>query len=314
MKLHTQITLNAAETQFGYEDSVLLLGSCFAENIGEQLMYHKFQTTVNPFGILFHPLAIERVLQDAHTDKTYDESSVFEIDGIWKSFIAHSRLNALTQGATLDKLRSAQQVLKKSIQDASHIFITLGTAWVYQDIASGMPVANCHKVPQKAFVKGLMPVEQIAASLQRQRDIISQMNPKAQVIFTVSPVRHLKDGMIENSRSKAHLIAAVHSLVNGNDTLYFPAYELMIDELRDYRFYASDMLHPSEQAIQYIWQRFVEVFAFAKAQSTLKEIAVIQAGLSHRPFNGGSKEHQSFLQKLRASIEAVQKKYPHIQF
>ena len=314
MKLHTKIPLNAAKTQFGYEHSVLLLGSCFAENIGEQLQYHKFQTTVNPFGILFHPLAIERVLQDAHKDTVYYEASVFELDGVWKSFLAHSRLNALTQGATLDKLRSAQEALKKSIQEASHIFITLGTAWVYQDIASGMPVANCHKVPQKAFVKGLMPVDQIVASLQRQRAIIAQMNSKAQVIFTVSPVRHLKDGMIENSRSKAHLITAVHAVVNEADTHYFPAYELMMDELRDYRFYASDMLHPSEQAIQYIWQRFVEVYAFAKAQSTLKEIAVIQAGLNHRPFNAGSKEHQTFLQKLRDSITSIQNKHPYIQF
>lgn len=314
MKLHTQIPFLPSKAQFGYEDKLLMLGSCFAENMGEQLEHHKFQVEVNPFGILFHPLAIERVLHDAHVGTIYDETSVFELDGVWKSFLAHSRLNTVSQGAILDKLRTAQKQLKEAVEEASHVFITVGTAWVYQDIASGMPVANCHKVPQKAFVKGLMPVDQIVASLERQRAIISQMNPKAQVVFTVSPVRHLKDGMIENSRSKAHLISGVHALMNDTNTHYFPAYELMMDELRDYRFYASDMLHPSKQAIQYIWQRFVEVYAFAKAESTLKEIAVIQAGLQHRPFNASGKEHQSFLQKIRKRIAAIQTEYPHIHF
>ncbi|MFT5751942.1 MAG: hypothetical protein ACI86L_001451 [Dokdonia sp.] len=314
MKLHTQIPFLPSKTQFGYEDKLLMLGSCFAENMGEQLEHHKFQVEVNPFGILFHPLAIERVLHDAHVGAIYDKNSVFELDGVWKSFLAHSRLNTVSQGAILDKLRMAQKQLRQAVEDASHIFITLGTAWVYQDIASGTPVANCHKAPQKAFVKGLMPVEQIVASLERQRALIAEMNPKAQVVFTVSPVRHLKDGMVENNRSKAHLISGVHALVNGTDTHYFPAYELMMDELRDYRFYASDMLHPSGQAIQYIWQRFVEVYAFAKAESTLKEITVIQAGLQHRPFNGSGKEHQTFLQKIHKRISAIQARYPHIEF
>lgn len=314
MNLQTNFQIAPAAKTFGYEDKLLMLGSCFAENIGAQLDHHKFQVDINPFGILFHPLAIERVLQDAHAGTFYDETTVFELGGIWKSFVAHSRLNALTQGAVLDKLQGAQKQLKRAVLDASHIFITLGTAWVYQDIASGMPVANCHKVPQKAFVKGLMPVEEIIASLKRQRDIIARMNPKAQVVFTVSPVRHLKDGVIENSRSKAHLISGVHALVNNTDTHYFPAYELMIDELRDYRFYASDMLHPSEQAITYIWQRFVEIYAFAKAQSTIKEIAVIQAGLEHRPFHPNGKEHQAFLRQLRKRISSIEATYPHISF
>lgn len=314
MNLQTKLSIAPAAQSFGYEDKLLMLGSCFSEHIGAQLQYHKFQVEVNPFGILFHPLAIERVLHDAQEGKVYDETSVFELDGVWKSFLAHSRLNALTKGAVLDKLRAAQLHLRTSIEEASHIFITLGTAWVYQEIASGMPVANCHKVPQKTFVKGLMPVAQIVASLQRQQVIISQMNPKAHVVFTVSPVRHLKDGMIENSRSKAHLISGVHAVVNGASTHYFPAYELMMDELRDYRFYASDMLHPSEQAIRYIWERFVEVYAFAKAQSTLKEIALVQAGLQHRPFNSSGQGHQVFLQKIRERISAIEKEFPHIQF
>lgn len=322
MKLQTNIPLQPASKQFGYEDNVLLLGSCFAENIGEKLLYHKFQTVVNPYGILFHPLAIERVLHDVHNNTGIGEEAIFELDGIWKSFIAHSQLNSSSRGALVDKLTKAKEQLTKAITKASHVFITLGTAWVYQHKETNIAVANCHKVPQKAFVKGLLPVEEIAGSLKRQCAIIKKINPKAQVVFTVSPVRHLKDGFVENTRSKAHLISAVHTVVDANHAQYFPAYELMMDELRDYRFYATDMLHPSEQAIEYIWEKFLEVYAgvyaepsrSTKAKTTLKEVLAIQQGLSHRPFNVDSKQHQQFLGKLEKRIAALREKFPHIEF
>ncbi|GGG19207.1 hypothetical protein GCM10011344_19760 [Dokdonia pacifica] len=314
MKLQTNIPLEPASKQFGYEDQVLLLGSCFAENIGNSLLYHKFQSVVNPHGILFHPLAIERVLQDVYNDSENVEDTVFEIDGIWKSFIAHSRLNSGSKGAMVDKLKEAQEQLTKAIAKASHVFITLGTAWIYQHNETGIAVANCHKVPQKQFVKGLLPIEETTASLKRQCAIIQKINPKASIVFTVSPVRHLKDGFVENMRSKAHLISAVHQACEIKGVQYFPAYELMMDELRDYRFYATDMLHPSQQAIDYIWERFLEVYAFAKAKTTLKEVQSIQQGLSHRPFNANSEQHQEFLRKLKVRIANLQQEYSHIKF
>lgn len=314
MKLQTKIPLEAFEYPFGYENKVLLLGSCFAENIGDKLAYHKFQSTVNPYGILFHPLAIERVLQDAYNDEVYGEETIFELEGVWKSFVAHSRLNSHTKGAMIDKLKETQSQLKRSIQEASHIFITLGTAWAYQHKETGIAVANCHKVPQKEFLKGLIPVTEIVASLKRQCTIIKHLNPKAQITFTVSPVRHLKDGFVENTRSKAHLIAAVHEVCDAKEAHYFPAYELMMDELRDYRFYATDMLHPSQQAIDYIWEKFMGVYAFAKAKKILKEVQIIQQGLAHRPFNPESKQHRQFLGKLENRIISLKKEYPHMKF
>lgn len=330
MKLQTNIPLRPIETSFGYENKMLLLGSCFAENIGEKLAYHKFQTTVNPYGILFHPLAIERVLQDAYNEESHGEETIFELEGVWKSFIAHSRLNSHSKGAMIDKMNKAQRQLKKALQEASHICITLGTAWVYQHKETGIAVANCHKVAQKQFVKGLLPIQEIVASLTRQCTVIKHLNPKAHITFTVSPVRHLKDGFVENTRSKAHLIAAVHEVCNTQGTHYFPAYELMMDELRDYRFYATDMLHPSQQAVDYIWGKFLEVYAGVytdghtepieapsqskKAKATLKEVQAIQQGLSHRPFNASSDQHQEFLRKLRTRIATLQKEYPHITF
>ena len=314
MKLQTTIPLEPASKQFGYEDKLLLLGSCFAENIGTKLKYGKLQATVNPYGILFHPLAIERVLQDVYNNTGIGEETVFELEGVWKSFIAHSRLNSSSKGGLIDKLKEAQEILKKAIVQASHVCITLGTAWVYQHKASGIAVANCHKVPQKEFVKGLLPIEEIVASLKRQCTIIQQLNPKAHIVFTISPVRHLKDGFVENTQSKAHLISAVHQVVDAQKIHYFPAYELMMDELRDYRFYTSDMLHPNEQAIQYIWEKFIEVYAFAKAKTTLKEVEAIQCGLEHRPFNPETDAHQKFLQNLRTRIATLQQAYPQIQF
>ncbi|MEP0263552.1 GSCFA domain-containing protein [Dokdonia sp.] len=314
MKLQTNIPLQPFQHPLGYENKMLLLGSCFAENIGDKLAYHKFQSIVNPYGILFHPLAIERVLQDAYNDENYGEETIFELDGVWKSFIAHSRLNSSTKGAIIDKLKEVQSQLKTALQEASHIFITLGTAWVYQHKDTGIAVANCHKVPQKQFVKGLLPIEEIVASLKRQCTIIQNLNPQAQITFTVSPVRHSKDGFVENTRSKAHLISAVHEVCNKENIHYFPAYELMMDELRDYRFYATDMLHPSQQAIDYIWEKFMEVYAFAKAKKTLKEVQIIQQGLTHRPFNPESKQHRQFIGKLENRMASLKKEYPHITF
>lgn len=314
MKLQTIIPLQPVSKQFGYENKVLLLGSCFAENIGDKLAYHKFQSTVNPYGILFHPLAIERILQDAYNDEVYGEETIFELDGVWKSFVAHSRLNSHTKGAMIDKLKETQSQLKRSIQEASHVFITLGTAWAYQHKETGIAVANCHKVPQKEFLKGLIPVAEIVASLKRQCTIIKHLNPKAQITFTVSPVRHLKDGFVENTRSKAHLISAVHEVCDAKGAHYFPAYELMMDELRDYRFYATDMLHPSEQAINYIWEKFLEVYAFAKAKKTLKEVQSILQGITHKPFDPEGEKHREFLRKLRVRIATLREDYPHINF
>ncbi|MFT5892498.1 MAG: hypothetical protein ACI9Y7_002608 [Dokdonia sp.] len=330
MKLQTNIPLQPASNPFGYENKLLLVGSCFAENIGEKLTYSKFQTIVNPYGILFHPLAIERVLQDAYNNETNAEETIFELEGVWKSFIAHSRLNSHSKGAMVDKLKETQSQLKKALQEASHIFITLGTAWVYQHKETGIAVANCHKVPQKEFMKGLLPVDEIVASLNRQCTIIKDMNPNAQITFTVSPVRHLKDGFVENTRSKAHLISAVHEVCSLEKAKYFPAYELMMDELRDYRFYATDMLHPSQQAIDYIWEKFLEVNAgvyterhtepvevpsrSTKTKKTLKEVEAIQQGVAHRPFNPENEKHKEFLRKLRVRIAALQKEFPHITF
>lgn len=314
MKLQTQIKIEPALKQFGYQDTLLLIGSCFAENIGTKLAYHKFQSATNPFGILFNPVVIEQLIQDAVLNKTYTEQDVFEHNGIWKSFLAHSALNATSRLEAVINLQEAQQELRTTIIEASHIYITLGTAWVYRHLEKDCIVANCHKIPQKEFKKELLSVQEVNSCLEKICNHITGLNPTAHIVFTVSPVRHVKDGFIENMRSKSHLISAIHLLVDGQKAHYFPSYELMMDELRDYRFYASDMLHPSEQAIDYIWEKFVEGYAFAKAKETIKKVASIKNRLDHKAFNPESTAHQQFLKVLKQDIEQVQIHHKHIVF
>jgi hypothetical protein len=216
------------------------------------------------------------------------------------------------------------------ISQLTHCLITFGTSWVYRNLENNQIVANCHKVPQKQFTKELLSVDTIAESIQNSIDLIQSINPKVNFTFTVSPVRHIKDGYVENTLSKAHLTTAIHKIVNSNIQIpnsnseilnpksqilnYFPSYEIMMDELRDYRFYNPDMLHPNSVAIDYIWERFVTTSIADKALTTMKEVASIQSGLQHRPFNPYSEAHQQFLSKLQDRISLLQKQFPEIQF
>ena len=206
------------------------------------------------------------------------------------------------------------------LQKASHIIITFGTAWVYRFLETNTVVANCHKIPQKQFSKTLLSVQEVCDALKNTVQSIKTLNPEASIIFTVSPVRHLKDGFIENTQSKAHLISAIHQLLNSNPSeeinneFYFPSYELMMDELRDYRFYNEDMVHPNPLAIQYIWERFSAVWIADAALKTMETVDGIQKGLQHKPFNEASEAHQKFLQNLEKKISVLIAEFPHVIF
>jgi hypothetical protein len=195
------------------------------------------------------------------------------------------------------------------------VVITYGTSWIYRLKSSNAIVANCHKVPQSEFAKEIISPESIAQSIQNTMNLIRQINPEVKFIFTISPVRHTKDGFPENQRSKAHLMTAVHAIVLDNaSSNYFPAYEIMMDELRDYRFYADDMLHPSQIAIDYIWIRFFEHYVNDNCFATMQEVCNIQKGLAHRPFNPKTKSHQQFLETLNQKIISLKEQFPHFQF
>jgi hypothetical protein len=315
MKLQTKIPLKRkTQDLIDYQSKILLLGSCFSENIGDKLSYFKFQSTQNPFGILFHPKAIENLITNTSNKKVYSSDDLIYQNEIWHSFDAHSSLSSASENELLNKLNVAISLTNKKIKEASHIVITLGTSWVYRYIEIDTIVANCHKIPQKKFLKELLSVSEISESLARSISLIKSMNSDAAVIFTISPVRHLKDGFIENTQSKSHLIAAIHTLVNEQDVSYFPSYEIMMDELRDYRFYAEDMIHPNKTAINYIWRKFIDTWFSEETKSIMKEIDEIQKGLLHRPFHEDSKLHQQFLLKLEQKKSSLQERLPFINF
>lgn len=318
MKLQTTVPLNKADNPIDYQSRLLLMGSCFVENMGNKLDYHKFQQLQNPFGILFHPLAIENLVHRALEDRHYTETEVFEQDGIWHCFDAHSEVRAKSKEALLQNINQKLHDTRMGLQNASHIVITLGTAWVYRYNASNKIVANCHKVPQKEFSKELLAIDAVKASLENLIKMLAEVNPEAQPIFTVSPVRHLKDGFMENQQSKATLISALHKVLSpraqsrGLD--YFPAYEIMMDELRDYRFYEKDMVHPNALAVDYIWEKFKSVWISSDCYAVMEEVDSIQKGLLHRPFNPDSEAHQKFRTSLQSKITYLQERYPLMKF
>lgn len=314
MKLQTQIPLEKqSHNLMDYHSNVLLLGSCFSDNIGKKLDYFKFQNVQNPFGILFHPTAIESLIVHATEEKAYSEKDIFFHNEQWHCFDAHSKLSNTSKEGLLNDLNSIIKSTNNQIHKSTHIIITLGTAWLYRFVETNAVVANCHKVPQKEFVKELMPVEEITLSLENIVRLVKNINSEAVIIFTVSPIRHLKDGFAENTQSKAHLISAIHKGIN-NKLYYFPSYEIMMDELRDYRFYEEDMIHPNNTAINYIWDKFKKVWISEQALKTMNDVDVIQKGLLHKPFNSESKAYQVFLQNLETKKIELHKKFLHINF
>lgn len=318
MQFSTQIPVIPSNNPIDYNSKIVSLGSCFAVNIGQKFDYFKFKNTTNPFGILFHPLALEKFISYALNNKQFTEADTFEQNGLWHCFDAHSDLSHINKAALLDNLNAACSSANATIKEATHLIITLGTAWVYRYITTGNLVANCHKVPQKEFTKELLSVDTINQSLDSIITQIQEVNPNIHIIFTVSPVRHIKDGFTENQWSKANLISALHQVLK-TDSLklniaYFPSYEIMMDELRDYRFYAEDMIHPSATAVDYIWERFTSTYTIPQTQETMKLADSIRKGLAHRPFNPDTTQHKQFLAKLDDRIAALKKQHPHISF
>ncbi len=314
MNFRTNIPLQKERNQIDYKTAVLLIGSCFSENIYNTLAYYKFNVNSNPFGILFNPKAIEKLIYNAINLKKYTSKDIFQLNEQWHCFDAHSDLSKPTSAQLLDTLNTKINDTHQQLNAVTHLLITLGSAWVYRFIETDSLVGNCHKVPQKKFLKHLLTVDEINNSLEAICTLVKSINPKINIIFTVSPVRHLKDGFVENNLSKAHLLTAIHQIINKRKQLYyFPSYEIMMDDLRDYRFYNSDMIHPNKTAITYIWEQFTQVWIHKNAQPIMKEVDAIQKGLAHKPFNPKTKQHQQFLAALQQKITTL-KEHHNISF
>jgi hypothetical protein len=316
MNFTTKIPIEKSKNPISYDSKIVSLGSCFAENMGEKFSYFKFQNVVNPFGIIFNPVSIENLVSRVADKQKFTENDIIFHNDLWHCFEVHSELSTTNKEEFLEKLNSTLDEFHSQISQVSHFQITYGTSWVYRNKASNKIVANCHKVPQSQFDKEILSVATIEKSIQNTIDLIQKINPNCTFIFTVSPVRHIKDGFVENQRSKAHLITAIHNIINYQLSIvnYFPSYEIMMDELRDYRFYAEDMLHPSQTAIDYIWIRFFENYISEENHSVMEEVCSIQKAMAHRPFNPDSTAHQKFLNSLNAKIIRLKEQFPYIQF
>jgi hypothetical protein len=315
MKLTTPIKLSRQNPPINYSSKVLLLGSCFAQNMGAKLEYYKFQQCTNPFGILFHPVAIEKLITRAVNQIWFTSKDVFLQNEQWHCFLAHSKLSNTSEEDLISALNSALEKLRFSLLEASHVVFTFGTAWVYKHLEKDTIVANCHKVPQKEFVKQLLSPDDVSDVLLGIETKLRTINPTCSIINTVSPVRHIKDGLLANSRSKAHLIAGVQEIVSPEKlNYYFPSYEIMIDELRDYRYYKEDLIHPNETAIYLIWEKFLSSWVASETFEIQKKIAVIQNGLLHIPFNEHSKAHIHFKKDLETKISEIKEQLPWATF
>lgn len=315
MNFTTKIPITKSQQPITYDSKIISLGSCFADNMGEKLAYFKFQNSTNPFGIIFNPIAIEKLINRAIHKIEFAEKDIFFYNEHWHCYEVHSELSNTSPELLLENLNKLLHHFRSELTEATHIILTYGTSWVYRLKTTNEVVANCHKVPQNQFDKEILSVEIIAQSIKNTINLIQEVNPNCNFIFTVSPVRHIKDGFIENQRSKAHLITAIHSSIfHLPSSNYFPSYEIMMDELRDYRFYAEDMLHPNQTAIDYIWIKFFENYISENEFATMQQVCDIQKALYHKPFNPLSESHQKFLANLKEKIAQLQVKLPFVSF
>jgi len=310
MKFRTEISLKQEKNGIDYQSKILLLGSCFSDNIGKKFEFYKLNTFVNPFGVLFNPVSIKNVVfRSLQEDYFNKEDFIFHND-LWKNLESHSALSDVSLDTALQKTNTALRTTNNFLQTASHLFITLGSAWVYRYNKTNKIVANCHKIPQKEFKKELLTVAEIKKSLISIVTKIKGVNPNIICVFTLSPVRHLKDGFAENNRSKAHLLTAIHDVIlKNNDVFYFPAYEILIDDLRDYRFYKNDFLHPNTLAVNYIWEKLKDAWITKKAKPLMIKIENIQKRLQHKTDNPNTKNHQQFLLQLKEDMLFLKKEF-----
>lgn len=307
----TSFALPAAQQKISVGDTILSVGSCFADTIGSKLAAYKFPILTNPFGVLFHPLAITQALTQVMEARLPSKAHYVQSQGLWRHLDLHSDFSNPDLVALERQIQNTWSSVPEHLANTKWLFITLGTATVYRYLETGETIANCQKVPASAFEKKSLSLEEITDSLHHLFAQLWERSPDLQVILTVSPVRHIKDGMASNSYSKALLRVAVENLAATHPTqvTYFPSYELLMDDLRDYRFYGEDMIHPNETAKSYIWQRFIETHLDEHAQQFVKSWHSIAMAINHRPRFPESPEHQAFLhstlKKLRVWEDTV---------
>ncbi len=315
LKFRTKIPNSSFSFDFDHRQPILCMGSCFAEHIGSKLTSFKFTSLLNPFGILYNPYSIASGLEQLSSNRIFSEEDLFEANGQWHSFDHHGHFSDPEKTKAIQninlKIEEGFHFLKKT----NRLILTFGTSNVFVYKKTQEIVANCHKVPNHEFERKALSIESILEKLNPIFDQLKNQNPDLEILLTVSPIRHIRDGLIENQRSKSRLLLACEQLSKkANFIHYFPSYEIMMDDLRDYRFYKEDMIHPSDLAINYIWDYFDQCFFSAETRDLNLKISKIINAVQHRPFHPESEEHQSFLNKQLKAIERIQNEFNYLDF
>ena len=306
MHLRTTFKVPPFEPKISHQSKMLSIGSCFSTMIGKKLLDRKFEVLNNPFGTIYNPVSLFQLLQQSFLNNQPDSSLLLEYQQRYYHYGMHSSISANTEEELWADITKYQISTREFISKASHLFITFGTAFIYETKATGKPVANCHKQPQSIFNKRLLEVAEMMESFNNFNTVIQEVNPNARVIVTVSPVRHIKDGIPENQLSKSLLRIFSHQLQEDHrEVSYFPSYELMMDDLRDYRFYKEDLIHPTPLAEDYIWEVFKDCYLDKPTTEILKTIEGILGSLQHKPFHPESEAHRQFLFKLLQKMERL---------
>ncbi len=312
MELRTEVPLPASSGKITFSKPVMFIGSCFANEIGYRLASGKLDVMTNPHGTLFNPFSVAGALDRFVTSHRYTEKDIYLFQNRYMSLDHHTAFSSYERNVLIDRLNDVSLIASEFIRQASFLFVTFGTSYIYTLRETGAIVANCHKLPSSLFERRQASSNEIAARWSETLDRISEINPGLRVWFTVSPVRHLSDGAHANQISKAHLLLAVgellaHRSVEG----YFPAYEIFMDELRDYRYYAADMVHPSETAIDFIWEKFASVYIDSPTLRLWNEAARITRSMAHR-ITGGKRETAPFATAMLDRIADLKEKAPFI--
>ena len=316
MNFSTPVELPSDLPRFTQADELLLMGSCFATNIGALLADARFRPDVNPFGVLYNPLSVSTALRELVTGRLYKEEDLFFFRECWHSPMHHGSFSAFTPEETLHTINSRLHHGYKKLPELNWLIVTMGTAYVYKQKESGQVVANCHQLPESHFLRYRLSVEEIVEDYTALITEMSALSPDLKWLFTVSPIRHIRDGMHANQLSKSTLLLAIDRLQQlfPERVFYFPSYEIILDELRDYRFYADDMLHPSPLAIRYLWERFSETFFSSETKQVIVAVQDIRRDLAHKPFHPESEAYQRFLGQIVLKIERLIGKYPYLDF
>ena len=308
MNFRTEIQLGEAPFKLSYSSNLLLLGSCFSDHIGAKLAEVKMNVLSNPFGVSFNPLSIASNISRAIEKIPYFESDLRENNSLYFSYDFHSSFSSSDKKQDLEQMNKALNDTHQFISNAEVIFITFGSAWAYRNIEENRIVSNCHKVPNKNFNKELLTLEAIVGRYVQILNELKRINPSLKVVFTVSPVRHLKDGFIENQRSKSILLEAIHRLMELDGVCsYFPSYEIVIDDLRDYRFFKKDMLHLNEVGIDYVWQKFANYYFDTATLAIQAEVKKVQLFLEHKAIHD-----VDMVEKQRDAAKQLFEKYPFL--